>query len=568
MPLGADKQGPCASGSSPGVAGGPEGNDGNAEVRRGHVRRVRASLVLLLIPLFALSLAPLAPSAGAQHEHMGTATAILAHDPPTNGRTYVGDVTSFAVIDDADHDLRPDVHQNNHIRVSENGAVLWEASAAAGHDYDGVNTFLIVFPVTGTYEVALVADDGMVQQHFDGVVEAPHDRVAATVDLQVPASASALRPVPLKLQVEANGVLVNHSDLLVEVRQGLDLVFRTHAHTHTAPVELSYTFPLPGTYTVRATGYLAYATGSTPEFAPVTVEKTILVGAPDPASVAAAPAPSRLPDAMGQNIVTDGTTQGGSYQFFGTYDPYTVVGPGAQMRLAGLVMDPATGQTVQHVNFVAKLEGPLGTVFESSSLHEYDGVYELAAKEQVPGAYTLTLDAAKGGWSGHLVLPYSVVAAPATSGFGPVAISSHAAGVVAGAATTLTLAAKDAAGMPYQHSEVDVVVLDAAGNGLLWTKLHTHEDGVFPLTFAFPAAGAYTVRVAPSALDGAPLTYLGGPLSAAVDIPVSVAAGPGIPAVVPPVAAPTTDASHASPAGGLLLVAAALGVALVLRRRA
>jgi hypothetical protein len=515
-----------------------------------------------------LAFAFLALPAAAQHDHHGTATAILAHDTPTTGRTYVGDVTSFAVIDDADHDLHPDVHQNNHVRVLLNGAVLWEASAAAGHDYDGVNTFSVVFPVAGTYAVELVADDGMVQQSLNGTVAPAHEPSTASLELSVPASAPALRPVDLGVRVLRAGELIPHSDVILEVREGLDLVFRSHLHTHTDPIALQYAFARPGTYTVSATGYYAYAPGSTSEFAPVHASATIQVGAP---AVPDAALPPVVPAAMGQNIVTDGASSGG-FTFVGTYDPYTVVGPGAPIHLTGIVLDPATGQTVQHVNFAATLRGPLGTVFSSSSLHEYDGVYELAAKEPVPGAYTLTLDAQKDGWSGHLVLPYSVganAASPPTSGFGPVAVNADTIHAVAGKASTLTLAAKDAAGMAYQHSEVDVVVLDPAGNALLWTKLHTHEDGLFPLTYAFPAAGTYTVRVAPIALDGAPLTYLGGPLSAAVDIPVTVADGPGFPAAPAGMDAnPSGGATHASPAALPLAILGLAAVAVVARRRA
>ncbi|MEA3144423.1 MAG: hypothetical protein QOG31_1747 [Thermoplasmata archaeon] len=529
------------------------------------MRPARSLPAMRALPVLLLFVALAALPAVAQHNHVGTATAIIAHDTPPDGRTYVGDVTGFAVVDDADHDLQPDVHQNNHIRVSENGAVLWEASADAGHDYDGVNTFSVVFPVAGSYEVALVADDGTVQARHTGNVSAAHAPATATVDLQAPASVPALQAADFTLKVSAPAGLLDHSDAIFEVREGSDLVFRTHAHTHTEPMALSYAFSRPGTYTVSATGYLAFATGKGTEFAPVHAEKTVTVGLP---AVQGFTPVAAAPTAVGDNIVTAGTTQGGDYKLFGTYDPYTVVGPGTQMHLAALVMDPATLRTVQHVDFKATLTGPLGTVFSSQSLHEYDGIYELAAKQPTPGAYTLTIDATRGAWSGHLVLPYSVALTPTTSGFGPVTLKEQAQPIAAGTATTLTLAAVDAAGMPYKHSEVDVVVLDAHGNGLLWTKLHTHDDGQFPLTYAFPAAGAYTLRVAPTALDGAPLTYLGGALSAAVDIPVTVGAGPGIPTALIQPAADAANASQTAPDAGLLLLAGALGLAAALRRRA
>ncbi|MCA1818998.1 MAG: hypothetical protein LC620_02925, partial [Halobacteriales archaeon] len=146
---------------------------------------------------------------------------------------------------------------------------------------------------------------------------------------------------------------------------------------------------------------------------------------------------------------------------------------------------------------------------------------------------------------------------------GPVAVTGKVEGAVAGTAATLVLAAKDLAGNPYQHSELDVEVRDAKGATLLWTKLHTHGDGLFPLTLAFPAAGDYTLRVAPNALDGAPASYLDG--SAATAIAVKVGAGPGLPSL--PLVPTLSDTTHAAPGAGLPLLAGLLGLAVLLRRR-
>ena len=72
--------------------------------------------------------------------------------------------------------------------------------------------------------------------------------VTAAIELQAPASVPALQPAPFTIKLTSAGALIDHSDAIFEVREGLDLVFRTHAHTHTEPMQLSYAFPRPGTY--------------------------------------------------------------------------------------------------------------------------------------------------------------------------------------------------------------------------------------------------------------------------------------------------------------------------------
>jgi hypothetical protein len=107
-------------------------------------------------------------------------------------------------------------------------------------------------------------------------------------------------------------------------------------------------------------------------------------------------------------------------------------------------------------------------------------------------------------------------------------------------------------------------VLSASGIPALAGKLHTHGDGRFQLGAALPQ-GSYTLRLSPFPLEAAPTPLFYGPaVGAPLDFPFTVAAGPGFPAL--PLQAASTG-SHAAPGAGFLLVAGALGLALLLRRR-
>ncbi|HEX2066917.1 MAG TPA: hypothetical protein VHI93_08910, partial [Candidatus Thermoplasmatota archaeon] len=73
------------------------------------------------LPVLALALALAAlPAAAQQHEHPAMGAAFIVHGMAP---IVVGVPVAFAVVDDADGDLRPDVHRDNHIRVRLNGAV-------------------------------------------------------------------------------------------------------------------------------------------------------------------------------------------------------------------------------------------------------------------------------------------------------------------------------------------------------------------------------------------------------------------------------------------------------------
>lgn len=497
----------------------------------------------------------------------GTGT-VIAHDAPASGRTYVGDLQQFDVLDLGDN-LLPDFHQQNHIRVTQSGATVFETTADSGHDYDGVNAFALSFPQPGPYSVEALDDHGMAIAGFSGNVSEPNHPQAVHIGLDLPVNPAALVPATFTYSLlDANGTLVPHSDALFEVRQAGALLFRTHTHSHTEKQSLAYMFPAPGNYQVRIVGYLAYATGHNREFTQAVSTSDLLVVAAPPMP-AVPPLPMVPPSDM--NLATS-VPAGTNCTLVGTFDPYTQVGPYTQQHLEVLVMETHGHATVQHVNFKAKLTGPLGVVFTSETLHEYDGIYDLAVRESVFGTYTLSIDADKGaGCTGHIDLSYAVVPVGFSTSAGPqlydVGGLDH---LVAGIPANLTLFAHDPAGNPFAHSEVDLQWLDANGAITLQAKLHTHADGKFAFTYAPPTAGAGTLRISPTQLDaGFTPVFYGAKIGDNLDFPVTVA-----PSLLNTTGAAGKDGVNLQaeivpglelPAISLVVIGAAL---LVVRRRA
>jgi hypothetical protein len=362
---------------------------------------------------------------------------------------------------------------------------------------------------------------------------------------------------------------VKHSDAWFEVRRGTDLVFRTKTHTHDTAQSVAYAFPLPGDYTVRVTSFLAFPSLKARLFAPLVQERAVVVL---PGAAPAGTPRAQVPDApLTNNVVTD--THDPAHVLVGTYDPWTSVGPATQMHLTVLAMDPATRMPIPHVDFNATLVDSLGrTLFHSATLHEYDGIYELAAVEPA-GLYTLSVQATFDAWTARVDLPFTVTPPVMAASFGlppmPAAGAvlydvSGLTGAQAGKTFTIGISDATLAGQPFPHSEIDYQVLSSTGIPALAGKLHTHGDGKFRLDAAL-AQGSYTLRLSPFPLeaDPTPLFYgkaIGDPL----DLPFTVAAGPGFPAA--PVLPVAQDASQAAPDAGLPVLLATLGCALALRR--
>ena len=504
--------------------------------------------------VLALAVLLVLPAAAQEHEHSASGPVFLAHDLRTTGEAYAGGLAGFAPMFLGD-DAIPDPHKQNQVRVSQGGITLFETTADSGHDYDGVAPFLLAIPAAGPFEVASIAGD-KVQAEFKGLA-APAPALAATAELELPAQSAAGAAVPIALAAKVPG-LVAHSDGIVEVRKDGpegEVLLRVHAHTHEAPMALHYVFPQPGTYAVRATVYQAYPGGDDTAFVPATVVKAheVLPGPPPagPVPVAAMPPAAR-------NAVVEGTTSGGPYRLIGSYDPYTVVGLGTLQHLAVSVMDPATRAPVAHVDFKAEVAGPYGTWWSSASLHEYDGIFELAARAPIPGLHVLKVSAETGAWKGTVEMPFTVLPGLEQVPAAAITLRSPDRGVAANQSADFAFSARDAAGRPVAHSEIDLVVLDPDGNLHLQAKLHTHGDGDFPFTLALPRAGNYRLLASATSLD--PNT----PLAGAAAFTLGVEPGAAIAAVT---GAPTAAATAPGPALALLLAGLAGAVAGMARRQ-
>jgi hypothetical protein len=545
--------------------------------------RGASSLLALALGCLVMSSAP----AAAQHEHHAAASVVISHDASADGFEFVGNLAHFGILDVGD-DVIPDYHQQNHVRVSENGAVLFETTPDSGHDYDGVYLFDVAFPVAGHYAVEDLDDSGQVMASFNGTVidsAAAGDLRAASIQLDGPQQPVVGVPAhfvySLQVQGPDGGHFLNHTDAWFEVRRGDDLVFRTKTHSHTENQDVLYAFPLPGAYRVSITGFVAFPGPTDTLVAPVTVSKDYTVlpsGVPDLTGVA--PTTPMPPDPPLMNRVAQGVGSG-PYQLIGTYDPWTTVGPATEMHLTALVMDPATREPVQHVNFEATLRDMAGrTLFSSPTLHEYDGIWEFTAVEPV-GQYVLSVDATAhhGNFTGHMDLPYTV-APPALAVMAStnpnVAAGAEFMDVTgldalrAGPPFTIGLFAHDALGNPFQHAETDFVLAGGPGNGtVLAGKLHTHESGRFQFNASLPE-GTYTLRLSPFPLEPRPAVAFYGPApGSSLAFPFTVGAGPGFPSEANvPARAGSSSTEEAPALAPFALVVALAGAALLGRRRA
>lgn len=512
--------------------------------------RVLALALLLALPMVAAQ----------GHDHGGAGgPVVVATDLDTDGLALAGTPAHFAVVAFGDDD-EPDFHQDMPVRVLLDGVVLWETTATSGHDYDGVVELDVVFPHEGTWRVEAIGADGSVVAHREGPVVARVSEPEVSWLGEVPATATTGEPLRLEYGLAGARGLLNHTDVVVEVyRDGL-LVFRTHTHTHTTMQSLDVAFPAPGEYVLRRIGYQAFPTETGAAFEPIVDEQVITVAGGLPT-----PAPS-VPGAQTDlNAVVRGQG-GGTYQLLGAYDPYTVVGPGTLQHLSALVVDPATGGLVQHVDFEASLTGPAGTLFESATLHEYDGIYTLATQQVVPGSYGLTVTASRGDWSDTIHLPYVVAPPAAATVAGPQVLTLEAdPDAAAGQPGAIRFQAADAAGRPFAHGELEIDLRDARGLSLLHAKLHTHDDGAFPATITAPA-GSNPLHVTPFPLMPQPaLTYhqdaLGAPLGFTLDrAPGSVSIDDG-----PMPDGPAPEASI--PGVGMVGLLALVGLAALTARR-
>lgn len=507
----------------------------------------------------------------------------ILHEVPDDGYTFAGNPTFYGWVLLAD-DGTPNTHKNGKIRVSQNGALLYETKGGASgmetaHDYDALNSFMFAFPRTGPYEIftEVPAAAGLsVNSTFTGFVGAPENPVVADIDTKdFPKNAQTGVPVTFKFFLEDESKeLLPHTDALFEVRRAEDnwLLFRTHTHTHTEAMSVDYAFAAEGEYLVRLVGYQAFPGKTGASFEPFAKLHRIAVTGLPPinADARAAPAsPSSEPDSEDDK----------EYQLLVTYDPAPTgtsspnVGPFGNVRLNVLVYDPAEKALVPHVNFDAHLyDALMNTRFQSASLHEYDGQLEVVDQEGVPGTYTLDVKASKGDWSASRTLQFTVtpLATPPNSAGPTIITATGLEGLKAGVPQDITFTAANLGGRPHSHSEIEIQVLrgDAAGPPILINKLHTHGDGKFTATITFPDAGDYTLLLDPETVHGDPTpAYYWQEVGRAPVVALKVAEGVALPNI------PSLDAipAEAPAAGGeaplpLLVAAASLGLAVLVRR--
>jgi hypothetical protein len=513
-------------------------------------------LAALAVALAALASAAGPASAQAGHEHGSLGAVVIAHDVPADGRTFVGNVNHFAVVAKGD-DAVPDFHQDMPWRVTLNGVVLAETTVGSGHDYDGVNTFDIVFPVPGPYSVEALDGSGQALATFHGVVDpTPGAASLATLAWDRDEGLSSGSEHRFEYWVstrDAPGVPIPHSDCTFEVLRDGRTEFRTKSHTHGENQALEYEFPEPGTYTLRVLCFQAFPSPRAQLFQPAVAQETVEV-LPGFAVETLMPGVPLPPPAEMNAVVV--APAGDGMTLVGTFDPYTTVGPDTLQHLNVLAVD-GSGQPIQHVDFTAVLEGPSGRLFGSDTLHEYDGIYELTTRQAVPGVYTLRVTAEGSQGAGELAMSYLVLprAAPLTAGLVAVALD---AAPVAGTPGDWLLAATATSGA-FAHGELEVR-LTAVGNPIpyLQAKLHTHDDGLYPFTVTLPTPEAYTLEVTPFPLTPDLV------LPAATSFSVQAAPGQPIPS-----AGLEPGGSQDAPAvpAALLLVALA-AAAVALRRRA
>lgn len=506
------------------------------------------------------------PLAAANHTHGGAnAEIVITHDVPDAGTTYVGNVNHFGYIL-FDKDGKPAFHHNARFEVEQNGVLLYATDSA--HDYDGVNGIAVRFPVPGPYTVRAIVpkDTGEARAEFSGTVAAGGAPIAR-IALDAPASAMAGEPVGIALSVvDELGEPIPHADTIVEIRHVEDdaPVLRLHTHQHKDGQELSYSFERSGDYTIRVLAYVAFPEGS-PLFAPVAVEQAISVSP----GVAPPVAPT-VPMAQERNAVTTGEAAP-PFVIYATYDPYTTVGPFGPLRASVVVLDPETRMPAPHINFQARLVDPLGrVVFESASLHEYDGVFEILTTNRIAGPYLLSVDAMQGDWKGHVDASFVVTPPAEAIAAGPQVIDvAGTDGLAAGVPARIEFFAHDLAGAPFMHSEIDARILAAEGIPVTWGKLHTHADGKFAFDVTLPEEGEYMLAFDAFSLEASPTPIYYGPNMGPRLLTLSVGEGPGLPVPEPLVGAGAEVEEQARTPGveGAIVALSLAGVALMVGRR-
>ena len=512
-----------------------------------------------------VALLVLVPAAAAQeHAHgEGGPVRLVTHlaDPAV---TFVGSMNGFTALAVGDDDV-PDFHQDLPMRITLNGEVLFETDADAGHDYDGVQTVWIVFPRAGAFLVEALAADGAAAASLAGTVLEPPSGAfgyAFNGGTNMPWGVSTA-------EVTDDG----RFDAWADVRNGDRLLSTATLHAEDGTLAWAYTPQGPNVALSRPLLFAARpdANDTRPGFVFGSSFAFVNAGVGQPGVDGWLAGSAALP--TDSNAVIDVTGDG--LRLLGTYDPWTRVGTETLQSLAILGLD-ANGHLVDDLRLQATLAGPhSGVAWSSSDILERDGVWEFSSIQGQPGLYVLHAEATSAAGSASIDLPYLVAPPSDPSGAGPITLDVDVpAEVRAGEPVQLTVRVTDALDAPFDHSEVLLDVfgpysdeavtfadgqLQSARSYTLRAKLHTHADGLMRVTYAFPAAGDYTLWLSPSSLEARPVAIGGAPLAfAAKTVQVQV---------LPAAAAAAAEGQDASAPTAALAMLALAGLAWVARRR-
>lgn len=511
-----------------------------------------------LLPAFVLALAlafALAPASAQEHGHANeNGASMVLFDGPTDGRAVVGAYThfGFALLD---KDAKPVPHQNAEFNVLQDGEVVF--STTDTHEYDGLFSLDLRFTRTGPYEV--IAQSGEMELGtFRGEVVEPVNETEATIALTATPRGPASRIVDFEISIlDPAGAIIPHTDAIVELRAtGDDSLFgRLRLHIHDEPIRFSQALGPDTEYVAQVVGYKAFATGRSSDVRAIVAQFPVSVG---PVGDVVPPAPELAPPAVLEQVGATASADGITLRAM--YDPSNQVSVLQLARIAAIVVDDANHTAKQHVDFAMTLAGPRGTVFETASSHEYDGMFEFLFRPDVPGSYEGTIEATYDAT--ELVVPIRLLVVPPTipllGGTGPITLGVEGVDdVVAGVEQNLTFSAMGPDG-PAKHSEVDVTISHEDEPPLYQFKLHTHESGLTNAVVLFPHEGDWKIRI-----DGLPTIPEPAVYAPAL---VEFAVAPAVP--VSEVSAATGDgAQNAVPNAWLFVTLAAGAIALLMRRR-
>ncbi len=514
----------------------------------------------------ALSVAALALAAtavGAQGPEVQ-----IVDDVREDGTTHAGVVNTLGWVL-TNENGEPAFHQDAVFEVSFEGTTLLETTEASGHDYDGIDPYRVQFPGAGNYTVSVTTwedEEELTATATGQVLPAPEGELSIEAD--VPESATAGEPASIAYDVlDPDGSPAGHADVQVHVRRAEDAfeVFRTTTHAHDGAHTFDYTFDRTGTFELVL---VATPVANKGEPAGQAISRSFTIDVAEPTAPTPSDPTPPAEEPLNNDLEAD---EGESYRLFGTYDPYTTVGPHGRISLGGVVLDADTGDVVRDVAYEATLTGPDGdTLFASQSLHRSNGVLEVATSRPDVGEYALELAASKGDWTGEVTLTFGVLPPADARDTGALVASLNADDEVrAGEPSTFPIQVDDAKATPAMHSEVDFRVLDADDVPVYTGKLHTHDDGAFPLTVTPPEAGAHTVELLPHSLQPTPTPFTyGGEIGQPPVFDLDVAEGPPLADEVPlePASTDEGDDENPTPAPGLAAALATVaGLALARR---